>query len=153
MRRARHTDLLLCRHSGPRLKAACQHVELIDEVMYDFPDLIFVTRHGCEPWTDARREADAEVAGSALLDECLRAQVLPARTSSITPTAAGAEKIIYAGYFPMGLSLERIMTEMPTSVSRTRYGRSSSAQCPQGSRARIGPQPVEYPHDPIRGVK
>ncbi|MGA2474077.1 MAG: amidohydrolase, partial [Acidimicrobiales bacterium] len=24
----------------------------------------------------------------------------------------GAEKIIYAGYFPMGLSLERIMTEM-----------------------------------------
>ena len=37
---------------GPRLKATCQHVELIDEVMYDFPDLVFVTRHGCEPWTD-----------------------------------------------------------------------------------------------------
>ena len=36
---------------GPRLKAACQHVELIDEVMFDFPDLVFVTRHGCEPWT------------------------------------------------------------------------------------------------------
>jgi hypothetical protein len=36
---------------GPRLKAACQHVELIDEVMFDFPELIFVTRHGCEPWT------------------------------------------------------------------------------------------------------
>lgn len=26
----------------------------------------------------------------------------------------GADKIIYAGYFPMGLSLERIMTDMPT---------------------------------------
>ena len=25
----------------------------------------------------------------------------------------GADKIIYAGYFPMGLSLERIMTELP----------------------------------------
>ena len=25
----------------------------------------------------------------------------------------GADKIIYAGYFPMGLSIERIMTEMP----------------------------------------
>ena len=25
----------------------------------------------------------------------------------------GADKIIYAGYFPMGLSLERIMTDMP----------------------------------------
>ena len=37
---------------GPRLKASCQHVELIDEVMFDFPDLVFVTRHGCEPWTE-----------------------------------------------------------------------------------------------------
>ena len=25
----------------------------------------------------------------------------------------GADKIIYAGYYPMGLTLERIMTEMP----------------------------------------
>ena len=25
----------------------------------------------------------------------------------------GADRIIYAGYFPMGLSLERIMTDMP----------------------------------------
>jgi len=28
----------------------CQHVERIDRVMYDFPELVFVTRHGCEPW-------------------------------------------------------------------------------------------------------
>jgi predicted TIM-barrel fold metal-dependent hydrolase len=25
----------------------------------------------------------------------------------------GADKVLYAGYFPMGLTLERIMTEMP----------------------------------------
>ena len=25
----------------------------------------------------------------------------------------GAEKVMYAGYFPMGLSLERIFTELP----------------------------------------
>jgi len=25
----------------------------------------------------------------------------------------GADRVIYAGYFPMGLSLERIMTDMP----------------------------------------
>src|SRR5262249_53932874 len=37
---------------GPRLKFEPQRVELIDEVMYDFPDLVFVTRHGCEPWAD-----------------------------------------------------------------------------------------------------
>jgi uncharacterized protein len=37
---------------GPRLKMEPQRVELIDEVMFDFPELVFVTRHGCEPWTD-----------------------------------------------------------------------------------------------------
>ena len=37
---------------GPRLRMAPQQVELIDGVMHDFPDLVFVTRHGCEPWTD-----------------------------------------------------------------------------------------------------
>jgi predicted TIM-barrel fold metal-dependent hydrolase len=37
---------------GPRLKLGVQDVSLIDEVMFDFPELVFVTRHGCEPWTD-----------------------------------------------------------------------------------------------------
>ncbi|MGE4650567.1 MAG: amidohydrolase family protein, partial [Myxococcota bacterium] len=35
---------------GPRLPMACQRVELIDQVMFDFPELVFVTRHGREPW-------------------------------------------------------------------------------------------------------
>jgi hypothetical protein len=35
---------------GPRLKFAPQEAARIDTVMYDFPDLVFVTRHGCEPW-------------------------------------------------------------------------------------------------------
>jgi predicted TIM-barrel fold metal-dependent hydrolase len=37
---------------GPRLPMSPQHVERIDQVMYDFPELTFVTRHGCEPWED-----------------------------------------------------------------------------------------------------
>ncbi|GIR34617.1 MAG: hypothetical protein CM15mP49_00020 [Actinomycetota bacterium] len=37
---------------GPRVPFEAQHVKLIDDVMYDFPDLRFVTRHGCEPWED-----------------------------------------------------------------------------------------------------
>jgi len=35
---------------GPRFPMWPQHVERIDKVMYDFPELVFVTRHGCEPW-------------------------------------------------------------------------------------------------------
>ena len=51
------------------------------------------------------------MAGAALLHQCLRPEVLPEDIVDFANTR-GADKIIYAGYFPMGLSLERIMTEM-----------------------------------------
>jgi predicted TIM-barrel fold metal-dependent hydrolase len=97
---------------GPRLKFQVQHVELIDEVMFDFPELVFVTRHGCEPWTEL------------MVKLMLKWPGLHYSTSAFAPkhynkaiidyaNTRGADKIIYAGYFPMGLSLERIMTEMP----------------------------------------
>ena len=35
---------------GPRIPMACQKVELIDEVLWFFPELKFVMRHGAEPW-------------------------------------------------------------------------------------------------------
>ena len=62
---------------GPRVPYAPQDVALIDEVCWFFPELKFVTRHGCEPWTDARGEAAAEVAEPLLLDHRVRAEVLP----------------------------------------------------------------------------
>ena len=37
---------------GPRVPFTPQEVSRIDIVMFDFPDLVFVTRHGCEPWED-----------------------------------------------------------------------------------------------------
>ncbi|HEX6570127.1 MAG TPA: amidohydrolase family protein [Acidimicrobiales bacterium] len=97
---------------GPRLRFACQHVELIDEVCFDFPDLVFVTRHGCEPWADL------------IVKLMLKWPNLHYSTSAFAPryypraiidyaNTRGADKIIYAGYFPMGLSLERIMGELP----------------------------------------
>ncbi|HWE67400.1 MAG TPA: amidohydrolase family protein [Acidimicrobiales bacterium] len=96
---------------GPRLKFAPQHVELIDEVMFDFPELVFVTRHGCEPWTEL------------IVKLMLKWPNLYYSTSAFAPkyypkavidfaNSRGSDKVMYAGYFPMGLSLERIMTEM-----------------------------------------
>ena len=38
--------------AGPRVPSLCQKVELLDQVMYDFPDLVVVMRHGAEPWVD-----------------------------------------------------------------------------------------------------
>jgi predicted TIM-barrel fold metal-dependent hydrolase len=96
---------------GPRLKAACQHVELIDEVMFDFPDLVFVTRHGCEPWTDLAVKLMLKWPGLHYSTSAFAPKYYPTNIIDYA-NSRGADKIIYAGYFPMGLSLERIMTEM-----------------------------------------
>jgi len=96
---------------GPRLPMWPQEVRLIDQVMYDFPELVFVTRHGCEPWEDLAVKL------------MLKWPNLYYSTSAFAPkhypeaivryaNSRGADKIIYAGYFPYGLSLERIMTDM-----------------------------------------
>lgn len=98
---------------GPRLKFAPQHVELIDEVMYDFPDLVFVTRHGCEPWTDLAVKLMLKWPGLHYSTSAFAPKYYPKSIVDYANTR-GADKISYAGYFPMGLSLERIMSEMPS---------------------------------------
>jgi predicted TIM-barrel fold metal-dependent hydrolase len=98
---------------GPRLKAMCQHVELIDEVMYDFPDLIFVTRHGCEPWTELAVKLMLKWPGLHYSTSAFAPKYYPKDIVNYANTR-GADKIIYAGYFPMGLSLERIRRELPS---------------------------------------
>ena len=97
---------------GPRLKFAPQKVELIDEVMYDFPELTFVTRHGCQPWTELAVKLMLKWPGlhystSAFAPKHYDEKIIAYANSR------GADKIIYAGYYPMGLSMERIMTDMP----------------------------------------
>ena len=53
VRRARHPDLRVRRRArAARADSRCQDVALIDEVCWFFPELKFVTRHGCEPWAD-----------------------------------------------------------------------------------------------------
>ncbi len=97
---------------GPRLKAACQHVELIDEVMFDFPELVFVTRHGCEPWTELAVKLMLKWPGLHYSTSAFAPRYYPRDVIDYANTR-GADKVMYAGYFPMGLSLERIMREMP----------------------------------------
>lgn len=97
---------------GPRLKMDPQRVELIDEVMYDFPEMTFVTRHGCEPWTELAWKLMLKWPGLHYSTSAFAPRHYPENIIKYANTR-GADKIIYAGYFPMGLSLERIMTEMP----------------------------------------
>lgn len=96
---------------GPRLKFAVQHVELVDEVMYDFPELTYVARHGCQPWTELMVKLMLKWPGLHYSTSAFAPKHYDQRIIDYANTR-GADKVIYAGYFPMGLSLERIMTEM-----------------------------------------
>ena len=56
-------------------------------------------------------QVDAQVAEPALLDVRVRAALLPAEIIEYANTR-GSSRIMYGGYFPMGMSLERIMSEL-----------------------------------------
>ena len=88
-----------------------QHVERIDKVMFDFPDLVFVTRHGCEPWVELAVKLMLKWPNLYYSTSAFAPKYYPKSIIDYANTR-GADKIIYAGYFPIGLSLERIMTDM-----------------------------------------
>jgi predicted TIM-barrel fold metal-dependent hydrolase len=96
---------------GPRFPMWPQEVRLIDQVMYDFPELVFVTRHGCEPWEDLAIKLMLKWPNLYYSTSAFAPKHYPEAIIRYANTR-GTDRIIYAGYFPMGLSLERIMTDM-----------------------------------------
>ena len=96
---------------GPRLPMDPQLVERIDTVMYEFPELVFVTRHGCEPWVDLIVKLMLKWPNLYYSTSAFAPKYYPKAIIDYANTR-GADKIMYAGYYPMGLSIERIMTEM-----------------------------------------
>jgi len=96
---------------GPRVPMACQHMELVDEVCWFFPELRFVTRHGCEPWTDLAVKLLLKWPNLYYSTSAFAPKYYPRAVIDYANTR-GADKIMYAGYFPMGLSLDRIMGEL-----------------------------------------
>ena len=97
---------------GPRVPFAPQEVSRIDVVMFDFPDLVFVTRHGCEPWEDLAVKLMLKWPNLYYSTSAFAPKYYPKAIIDYA-NSRGAEKILYAGYFPMGLSLERIFSELP----------------------------------------
>jgi predicted TIM-barrel fold metal-dependent hydrolase len=96
---------------GPRVPMGAQAVELIDEVCWFFPELKFVTRHGCRPWEDLAVSLMVKYPNLYYSTSAFAPRHYPKSIVDYANTR-GADKILYAGYFPMGLSLERIMAEM-----------------------------------------
>lgn len=97
---------------GPRLPMAPQKVELLDEVCWFFPELRVVMRHGGEPWEKLAWKLMLKYPNLYYMTSAFAPKHYPKEIVEFANTR-GADKILYAGYFPMGLSLERIFKEMP----------------------------------------
>jgi predicted TIM-barrel fold metal-dependent hydrolase len=102
---------------GPRLPMSAQLPIQLDEVCWFFPELKIVTRHGAEPWTEL------------MVKLLLKWPNLYYSTSAFAPkhypqdiidfaNTRGADKIIFAGYWAAGLTLDRIHAELPNVAFR-----------------------------------
>ncbi len=97
---------------GPRVPLYPQKVEHLDEICWFFPDLKVVTRHGCEPWEDLMVKLMLKWPNLYYSTSAFAPKHYPEAIIDYANTR-GSDKIIYAGYFPAGLTYERIMTELP----------------------------------------
>ncbi len=96
---------------GPRLPFAAQHTGLVDEVCWFFPELRFVFRHGCEPWTDLAVKLLLKWPNLYYSTSAFAPKYYPKEIVEFA-NGRGADKIIYAGYYPLGLTLDRIFREL-----------------------------------------
>lgn len=96
---------------GPRIPMETQKVEHLDEVCWFFPDLKIVMRHGAEPWEDLAVKLMLKWPNLYYSTSAFAPKHYPKAIINYANTR-GADKIIYAGYFPMGLSLARIFSDM-----------------------------------------
>ncbi len=98
--------------AGPRFPSACQDVMHFDQVCYDFPELRIVMRHGAEPWEALAAKLMLKWPGLYYMPSAFAPKYYPKAITDYA-NSRGADKVMYAGYYPMGLSLDRIFSEMP----------------------------------------
>ena len=96
---------------GPRVPLAPQKTELVDEVCYHFPELKFVMRHGGEPWDELAVKLMLKWPNLYYSTSAFAPRHYPKSIIRYLNTR-GADKVMYAGYYPQGLSLERIFRDM-----------------------------------------
>ena len=98
---------------GPRIPMAPQLVEQVDEICWFFPELRFVFRHGTEPWQALAVKLMLEWPNLYYSTSAFAPKHYPKEIIAYANTR-GADKILYAGYFPAGLTLARIFADMPS---------------------------------------
>ena len=96
---------------GPRIPMAPQLPMLLDEVCWFWPELRIVVRHGADPWTELMVKLMLKYPNLYYSTSAFAPKHYPKAVIDYANTR-GKHKIMYAGYFPMGLSLERIFTDL-----------------------------------------
>jgi hypothetical protein len=97
---------------GPRVPFAPQHVMGLDRVCYEFPELVIVTRHGCEPWEELMVKLMLKWPNLHYSTSAFAPKYYPKAIVEYANTR-GADRVVFAGYFPMGLSYETIFEQLP----------------------------------------
>ncbi|MEQ8990908.1 MAG: amidohydrolase family protein [Pseudomonadales bacterium] len=97
---------------GPRVPMAPQEVGLLDEVCWFFPELKLVMRHGAEPWVELAVKLMLKWPNLYYSTSAFAPKHYP-RAIVDFANKRGADKVIFAGYFAVGLSYERIFAELP----------------------------------------
>jgi predicted TIM-barrel fold metal-dependent hydrolase len=97
---------------GPRIRFEPQYTGLLDEVCWFFPELRLVTRHGGEPWSELMVKLLLKWPNLYYSTSAFAPKYYPEAIVKYANTR-GADKVMYAGYYPLGLSLDRIFKEMP----------------------------------------
>ena len=96
---------------GPRIPLWTQKTELLDEICWFFPELTVIMRHGAEPWVDMAIKLMVKYPNLYYSTSAFAPKHYPKAIIDYA-NSRGADKIMYAGYFPAGLSLERIFREL-----------------------------------------
>ena len=97
---------------GPLVPMAAQRVELLDEVCWFFPELTIVMRHGGEPWDDLAVMLMRKWPNLYYSTSAFAPKRYPRSIVDFANTRTGADKVLFAGYYAVGLSWDRIFAEL-----------------------------------------
>jgi len=97
---------------GPRLPMSAQLPMQLDEVCWFFPELRIVSRHGAEPWTELMVKLLLKWPNLYYSTSAFAPKHYPPHIVDYANTR-GADKILFAGYWAAGLTLDRIHAELP----------------------------------------
>ena len=97
---------------GPRVPMAAQRVDLLDEVCWFFPELKIITRHGGEPWSELMVKLLLKWPNLHYSTSAFAPKRYPQSIVDFANTRTGADKVLFAGYYAVGLSWDRIFAEL-----------------------------------------